>query len=125
MHFLDMVIVEMCKSDKLAEAIAQRIFQSWNAAGLKPSAKTPKEADRTIVQKKPGLAKAVRGRKAARGGAADAVLAAVRAGASKKAAIMKKAKVSSAGYQYGVKSLKAKGLIKVVGDRAQAQIVAA
>lgn len=57
-------------------------------------------------------------------GSVNRVLAAIRAGATTKKEITGKARVSSPAYSYSVKTLREKGLIRVVGTRGTAKILA-
>lgn len=103
--------------DLVADHVAGRLLGQQHAAGAGRGAKKTGRGP----GRPPGSGAKGGGRK---GGAADRVLAAIRGGATKRSDIMSKSGVSAAGYSYGIKALKQRGLVKVQGSRGQAKIVA-
>jgi hypothetical protein len=114
--------------DQVVATVVARMMASKTASTIAaPAKRGPGRPRKVPAAAAPAPAPAKRGRPkkgGRRGDASDLVLAAIRAGASTRSTIRKKAGVTIGGYGYAIKTLKARGLVKVQGTRGQAKVIA-
>lgn len=109
--------------DRVAETVLSGLTGSRGGAVAKaPKAPVGRPPGKGAAKKAAGKG----GRRSIpKGAASDLVLDAIRGGASTRTEVLKKTGVTLGGYSYAIKTLKSKGVVKVLGSRGQAKVVLA
>lgn len=110
----------------VAQNVAKHLSGGRQAAVAAPAAPSGKKRGRPAKVAAPAAKPAAKGGGGGKGGGSntDRVLDAIRGGATTKAEIRSKAKVSDAGYSYALKTLREQGRVRIVGTRRAAKILA-